>query len=112
NEDSQIRSNAVGCLQSVASAAPKLLYPHWNHLLLDSHASMPSTPSLFTLIQYEAMPEVRAIVREFHVKLLQIFASFDSIIKGKSCVEEVENHIQAAVINQTERLQTLHRALK
>ncbi|RIB11946.1 hypothetical protein C2G38_2249811 [Gigaspora rosea] len=59
NEDSQIRSNAVGCLQSVASAAPKLLYPHWNHLLLDSHASMPSTPSLFTLIQYEAMPEVR-----------------------------------------------------
>ncbi|CAG8718937.1 35340_t:CDS:2, partial [Gigaspora margarita] len=57
NENSQIRSNAVGCLQSVARAAPKLLYPHWNHLLPDSHASMPSTSSLFTLIQYEAMPE-------------------------------------------------------
>ncbi|KAF0524602.1 ARM repeat-containing protein [Gigaspora margarita] len=59
NEDSRIRSNAVGCLQSIARAAPKLLYSHWNHFLPDTHASMSSIPSLFTLIQYEAMPAVR-----------------------------------------------------
>ncbi|CAG8836701.1 36515_t:CDS:2, partial [Racocetra persica] len=40
-------------------AVPKLLYPHWNHFLPDTHASLSLTPSLFTLIQYEAMPAIR-----------------------------------------------------
>ncbi|CAG8437478.1 9765_t:CDS:10 [Scutellospora calospora] len=170
NEDSRIRSNAVGCLQSVARTAPKLLYPHWNHFLPDTHASISSAPSLFTLIQYEAMPAVRisacsvittmidgskqylaaaddreikssftslsaklgAIVRELHAGLLQILAKENHgaiLIQLLKCCntlvnntaydrlsggylsrlyyaivrflnhEEVENLIQAAVIN-------------
>ncbi|RHZ85019.1 hypothetical protein Glove_73g36 [Diversispora epigaea] len=58
-EDSRIRQNALGCLQSIARSSPKLLYPHWSHFLPDTHASLSTAPSLFTLITYETMPAIR-----------------------------------------------------
>ncbi|CAG8467088.1 2678_t:CDS:10 [Paraglomus brasilianum] len=58
NDGSRIRLNALGCLQAIARAAPKLLHPHWTKFLSDMH-SVPTSPSLFTLIAHDTVQTVR-----------------------------------------------------
>ncbi|CAG8454565.1 10543_t:CDS:10 [Acaulospora morrowiae] len=59
HEDSRIRQNALGCLQSIAKSSAKLLYPYWNNFLPDTHASLSTAPSLLTLILYENTLAIR-----------------------------------------------------
>ncbi|KAG9303110.1 hypothetical protein G9A89_005068 [Geosiphon pyriformis] len=59
NDDSRIRLNALGCLQSMIRASPKLLYPYWNKFLPDARPLSSMSPSLFTLIAHDPILTVR-----------------------------------------------------
>ncbi|CAG8564763.1 9383_t:CDS:10 [Ambispora gerdemannii] len=58
NDDSRVRLNALGCLQSIARASPKLLYPYWNKFLPDAR-TLSTSPSLFTIISCDPIQTVR-----------------------------------------------------
>ncbi|CAG8513418.1 4626_t:CDS:10, partial [Ambispora leptoticha] len=60
NDDSRVRLNALGCLQSIARTSPKLLYPYWNKFLPDARTlSFSTSPSLFTIISCDPIQTVR-----------------------------------------------------
>ncbi|CAG8515802.1 5172_t:CDS:10 [Diversispora eburnea] len=122
DEDSRIRQNALGCLQSIAKV------------------SLSTSPSLFTLITYETIPAIRitacsvimtmfdnskqylaladdreikssftslsaklgAIVRELHADVnvrIITMTLISNIVECKSCVEEVDNILRVPIIN-------------
>ncbi|CAB4383085.1 unnamed protein product [Rhizophagus irregularis] len=61
NEDSRIRANALGCLQSIARASPKKLYQYWSHFFPYTEPTETSSPSLFTIIACEPIHTVRIL---------------------------------------------------
>ncbi|GBC04366.1 hypothetical protein RclHR1_05640009 [Rhizophagus clarus] len=61
NEDSRIRANALGCLQSIARTSPKMLHQYWNHFLPYTEPTETSPPSLFTIIACEPIATVRIL---------------------------------------------------
>lgn len=78
-DNAKIRINALLCLSAIATATPKALYPHWHKFLPDTfsiflannavHGELPpvlksdNQPySLFTILLYDPMQNVRAAV--------------------------------------------------
>ncbi|CAI2176297.1 4075_t:CDS:10 [Funneliformis geosporum] len=59
DEDSRIRANALGYLQSIAKVSSKLLYQHWSTFLPYTETSETSPPTLLTIITCEPMLTVR-----------------------------------------------------
>nr|CAG8445665.1 6583_t:CDS:10 [Entrophospora candida] len=59
NEDSRIRLNALGYLQSIGKASQKLLYPYWHKFFPNILSSSTLEPSLISLVAYEPIQTVR-----------------------------------------------------
>ncbi|CAG8613835.1 16614_t:CDS:10 [Funneliformis caledonium] len=59
DEDSRIRANALGYLQSIAKVSSKLLYQYWSLFLPYTEPSDSSPPSLLTIITCEPTLTVR-----------------------------------------------------
>ncbi|KAJ3037848.1 HEAT repeat-containing protein 6 [Rhizophlyctis rosea] len=57
-KDGRLQQNALLCLQAIAKAAPKLLYPYWNKFLPDIPSAHPA-PSLISVMRHHELPKVR-----------------------------------------------------
>ncbi|KAJ3047828.1 HEAT repeat-containing protein 6 [Rhizophlyctis rosea] len=58
SKDGRLQQNALLCLQAMAKAVPKQLYPYWNKFLPDIPSAHPA-PSLISVMRHHELPKVR-----------------------------------------------------
>ncbi|KAJ3274765.1 HEAT repeat-containing protein 6, partial [Borealophlyctis nickersoniae] len=56
--DGRLQQNALLCLQALAKAVPKQLYPYWDKFLPDIPSMQPA-PSLISVMRHHELPNVR-----------------------------------------------------